>query len=129
MIKQIMYGLFLLVLLSAFEMKPRETMKGQIWADCRVYGTVVTPTELKAGKGPFDQLYLSPAGFKNGIMSISEAKPGDMDYNGGRWHVNELRPDVDPQKYANACSVEQLDPADFISTDTYFVCPLLPGKK
>jgi hypothetical protein len=39
-----------------------------------------------------------------------------------------LRAGVNPAKYARACSLEDLDPADFESTDRYFVCPLLPRK-
>jgi hypothetical protein len=119
-------ALFTVLTLFAFAPVQQNT-KGQIWADCRVYGTVITPTDLPM-HGNFDELYMNPAGFKNGIMSISETKPGDMDYNGGRWHVNELKAGVNPMKYANACSVEDLDLNDFTSTETYFVCPLMPRK-
>jgi len=67
-------------------------------------------------------------GFKDGVPLISESKPGDTDYNGGRVHQNVLRMEVDPSKYADASSVEDLDLADFVSTDNYFECPLLPRR-
>ena len=56
----------------------------QVWADGELFASVVTPTSLKGDKGPFDKLYAG-AMFKDGIGLISEAKPGDQDYNGGRW--------------------------------------------
>ena len=101
--------------------------KGMIWADGTVYGTIGTPATFKPESGPFDELYVS-SGFLSGIGAISEAKPGDHDYNGGRWHVNALKETIDPAKYAGASSVEELDTADFEATDTYFECPLLPRR-
>ena len=97
---------------------------GMIWADGELFGTVGTPTSLNPDHGPFDALF--QGGFKDGIGAISESKPGDQDYNGGRWHVYRLKQGVDQDKYLTACSVEDLDPKDFKATDTYFECPLLP---
>jgi len=99
----------------------------QSWADCELFDGVVTSTDLPV-KGNFDELYVSPAGFKDGVNLISESKPGDADYNGGRWHMNVLKGGVNPAKYAGACRVEALDLSDFDSTDNYFVCPLLPRR-
>ncbi|MCI0696205.1 hypothetical protein L0337_29910 [candidate division KSB1 bacterium] len=98
----------------------------QVWADCKLFDSVVTPAHFNPQSEPFDQLYMG--GFKDGIGLISDAKPGDQDYNGGRWHVNVLRSGVDPAKYATACNVEDLDPADFEGTQEYFECPLLPRR-
>jgi len=97
------------------------------WADCELFDGVVTPTDLPVN-GSFDELYMNPAGFKDGVNLISESKPGDADYNGGRWHLNVLKGGVNPAKYAEACAVEDLDLGDFDSTDKYFVCPLLPRR-
>ena len=99
----------------------------QSWADCELFDGVVTPTDLPV-KGNFDELYVSPAGFRDGVNLISDSKPGDADYNGGRWHMNVLKGSVDPAKYAGSCTVEDLDLGDFNSTDNYFVCPLLPRR-
>jgi hypothetical protein len=102
----------------------------QSWADCLLFDGVVTPANFKPESDPFDELYMNNlgVGFKDGKPLISESKPGDRDYNGGRWHLNVIKPSVDPAKYKYACKFEDLDPADFMSTPTYFECPLLPRK-
>ena len=60
---------------------------GNLWADGSVYKTAITPTNLPP-KGPRDGLYV----FSNlmGQNPVSETKPGDADYNGGRWQVYVL---------------------------------------
>lgn len=102
----------------------------QTWADCELFDGVVTPATFDPSSDPFDELYMMPGspGFRNGAPLISESKPGDSDYNGGRWHLNILRAGVDPATYANACSVEELSLNDFESTANYFECPLLPRR-
>jgi hypothetical protein len=101
-----------------------------VWADDQLYNSVVTKATFKASSGKFDQLYAAGPGksFKDGIGLISESKPGDKDYNGGRWHLNVLKANVLQTKYENASSVEELDINDFMSTDDYFECPLLPRR-
>ena len=57
---------------------------GTIWADGMEFRTVGTPGNFPM-KGPKDGLYVF-----DGLMGqnpISESKPGDRDYNGGRWQV------------------------------------------
>jgi hypothetical protein len=98
-----------------------------IWADCIVYESIVTPAKFKATSKSFDELYAG-GGFMDGLGLISESKPGDQDYNGGRWHLNLLKADVPEGKYTEACSVEDLDLNDFEAQDVYFECPLLPRK-
>ena len=100
--------------------RPRPT----IWADCMKYSGVVAPATFKPESDPFDELYMIPTGAKEGIVLISDSKPGDQDYNGGRWHLNVLKDDVPADKYMYACMEEDLDPADFVSTDMYFACPM-----
>lgn len=99
----------------------------QAWADCELYDSIVLKATFKPGHGKFDELYAG-TDFKNGAGLISDAAPGYGDYNGGRWHLNLLKAGVDPSKYANACSVDDLDLNDFESTDQYFECPLMPRK-
>ncbi|WP_242094752.1 hypothetical protein [Aestuariivivens sediminicola] len=100
-----------------------------VWADCIEYTAIVVPATFKPGKGNFDELYMMPeAMFYGGLPLISDSKPGDQDYNGGRWHMNLLKDGVDASKYAMACSEEDLDPNDFDSIDLYFECPLLPKR-
>ena len=100
----------------------------QTWADGELFDGVVTPATFKPESDPFDELYTGGNGFKDGVPLISESKPGDQDYNGGRWHLNVLKAGVDPDKYANATGDADLDLNDFESTDNYFECPLLPRR-
>ncbi len=100
----------------------------QTWAECELFDGVVTPASFNPASDHVDELYASDDGFKQGVSLISEAKPGDRDYNGGRWHLNMLKPGVSAGKYANACNVEDLDLSDFESTEEYFECPLLPKR-
>ncbi len=100
----------------------------QTWVDGELFAGVVTPATFDPASDPFDELYAGGNGFRDGAPLISESKPGDQDYNGGRWHMNGLKAGVDPDKYANADRVEDLDLADFESTENYFECPLLPRR-
>lgn len=104
---------------------------GFIWADGVLHRTVATPAHFKPDHGPVDVLYNTGGHgtFKDGIEAISEAKPGDTDYNGGRWQVMFLKQSVDPGKYADASADWDLDPADFEVSGVYFVCPLQRPKK
>jgi hypothetical protein len=125
--KMMVSTLVLLVMILGFAAiaeagRPRE----QVWADGELFGTVVTPAQFNAGQGNFDELYLCPGGFKDGLSLISESKPGDQDYNGGRWHLNVIAEGMDCNP--NADSVEDLNLANFVATDQYFECPLLPMR-
>ena len=100
----------------------------QTWVDGELFNGVVTPAHFDPTSDAFDELYAGGNGFKDDKPLISESKPGDQDYNGGRWHLNVLKGSVDPDKYANADKFEDLDVNDFMSTDVYFECPLLPRR-
>ena len=100
----------------------------QTWVDGELFSGVVTKATFNPTAGNFDELYAGGNGFLDGVPLISESKPGDQDYNGGRWHVNVLKSTFDPDKYAGASSLEDLDLDDFESTTNYFECPLLPSR-
>ena len=100
----------------------------QTWVDGERFDGIVTKASFKPTAGNFDELYTGGLGFKDGVPLISESKPGDQDYNGGRWHLNVLKPEVAPDKYKDADRVEDLDLSDFTSTSIYFECPLLPRR-
>lgn len=121
----------IVMLLVAFQPTEAQGPNGRpdIWADCMLFGTVVTPGTFNPNSSPFDELYAGGNGFKNGAPLISDSRPGNTDYNGGRWHLNVLKSGVSADKYANACSAEDLDLNDFQSTSNYFECPLLPRKR
>jgi len=110
------------------------------WVDGEQYRTVGTPTDL-AGTGAPDGSYDAIYAFGDAQMNVAEAKPGDTDYNGGRWQVHEL---VFPSGYAAALasgdvndngaldSTAELDLAlaDGTAVDTgrilkQFVCPVI----
>ena len=62
-----------------------------IWADSNLYSGIVVPATFKPESDPFDELYAMPDNtFKDGVPLISDSKPGDKNYNGGRWHLNVL---------------------------------------
>ncbi len=105
-------------------------MRPQTWVDGELFDGVVTPATFDPASDPFDELYMGGSGFKDGVPLVSDSKPGDQDYNGGRWHVNALKNTVDPDKYkdADADRFEDLDVSDFESTATFFECPLLPKR-
>jgi hypothetical protein len=125
-------GLFTVALALVIAVQSSNAQRGlerpAIWADCELFDGVVAAAEFDPAKGPFDELYAGGAGFANGAPLISESKPGDMDYNGGRWHLNVLKDGVDPNKYSNACTVEDLDLNDFQSMPRYFECPMIPRR-
>ena len=108
----------------------------QTWVDGELFNGVVTPATFDPASDPFDELYGGCAGgFKDGAPLISESKPGDQDYNGGRWHLNVIDPGLTAdeaalvcEKYEDADEVDDLVDmdVDFVSTDEYFECPLLP---
>lgn len=108
-------------------------MRPQTWVDGELFNGVVTPATFDPASDPFDQLYMGCGGddfvgFNDGVPLISESKPGDQDYNGGRWHANVLKEGVACDKYEDAEGVDNLDLDDFESTDEYFECPLLPSR-
>ena len=106
---------------------PRD--RPESWVDGERFSGVVTPATFDPANGNFDELYAGcPGGFKYGVPLISESKPGDQDYNGGRWHLNLITNVADCADYADADRVESLSLSEFTSTDMYFECPLLPRR-
>jgi hypothetical protein len=68
------------------------------WIDGELYRTVGTPTDL-ADTGAPEQTYDAIYSFAGSQRNVAEAKPGDRDFNGGRWQVHEL---AFPSGYAAA---------------------------
>jgi hypothetical protein len=90
-----------------------------VYAHNRLYGSVVAPNSLPA-KGNFDELYVFPG---TSFTIVSDAAPGDTNYNGGRWHVNIVLGAM--EQFTNAEDV-LASGLTIGSTNTYFSCPLLP---
>ncbi len=100
----------------------------ETWVDGERFGGVVTPAAFDPANGKFDELYMCGAAgtFKDGVPLISDAGPGDTDYNGGRWHLNVLK--AGRTCPSTADSDADLNLADFMPTSMYFECPLLPRR-
>jgi hypothetical protein len=66
------------------------------------YRTVGTPTDFTGTGAPdssFDKIY----SLGSGLINVAEAKPGDTDFNGGRWQVLAITwaQGVTPVQYTN----------------------------
>jgi hypothetical protein len=107
-------------------MKGATKVPDAIWADGMLFGTVLTPTALPP-HGKFDILYQVPLK-DGGTRPISETKPGDKDYNGGRWNVYILK-DGESASYENPTSDDDFDTSLFEPAGVRFVCPMIPQSK
>jgi hypothetical protein len=70
------------------------------------YRTIATPTDLSNTGAPehsFDRIYA----LGNGLINVAEAKPGDTDYNGGRWMVLPVTWNIAPVQLTSAEQVEE----------------------
>ena len=66
------------------------------------YETVGTPTDF-FGTGAPDSSYDRIYALGSGLINVAEAKPGDRDFNGGRWQVYVVTwaQGVTPVQYTN----------------------------
>jgi hypothetical protein len=75
------------------------------YVDDARYRTVGTPTDFTNTGAPastYDKLYA----LGDGLINVAEAKPGDRDFNGGRWAVFEITWNSTPVQLTNAEAVE-----------------------
>ena len=69
------------------------------------YRTVGTPTDFSNTGAPdssYDRLYA----LGSGLINVAEAKPGDRDFNGGRWAVLPITWNTTPTQLTSAEEVE-----------------------
>lgn len=103
-----------------------------IWANGELFRSIVTTATFDGDQGNFDALYVlnPPYTFAGPYDHLSDAAPGDQDYNGGRWEVFMLKEGVDAGKYDEVSSTDDpaFDPDDWESTHIYFECPMLPMR-
>ena len=115
--------------------------RSAIWCDGELFGVTITPNDVPM-KGPFDVIYSFMDSGLEGQRSISDAKPGDTDYNGGRWEVRPVEftaqgiaihdPDGDGEVNFELMSDQQLHDHEGLGhlvigpPARYFVCPLHP---
>ena len=97
---------------------------GTFYANDAAYRTVVTPTNLPDnGQENFDILYMFPDCPTCSL--VSDAAPGDTDYNGGRWAVHEAYGIT--SQLTNSDDVED-QATSIVDTGTRFVCPLIRAR-
>jgi hypothetical protein len=69
------------------------------------YRTVGTPTDFTNTGAPastYDKIYNLGG---NGLVNVADAKPGDRDFNGGRWAVYAVTWNVTPWQFTNDAQV------------------------
>lgn len=95
---------------------------GTFYANDETYRTVVTPTTLP-DRGNFDILYVFPD--CPTCAPVSDAAPGDTDYNGGRWALHEAHGIT--SQLTNSDDVEMYA-SSIDDTGVRFECPLIRAK-
>lgn len=101
------------------------------YVDGALYRTVGTPTDLSGTGAPassYDRIYALGAG----LMNVAEAKPGDRDYNGGRWMVLPVTwaAGVTPVQYTSDSEVLAAAASGLLTIAStpakQFDCPVIP---
>jgi hypothetical protein len=104
------------------------------YIDGERYRTVATPTDLSMTGAPehsFDHIYA----LGNGLINVAEAKPGDPDFNGGRWLVMPITWNSTPLQLTSAEQVYEYADAGLLTVGTTpvraFVCTVnrVPGSQ
>lgn len=95
------------------------------------YRTIGTPTDLSNTGAParsFDRIYA----LGGALANVAEAKPGDRDYNGGRWMVLPVTWNTSAVQLTSAEQVLAYADAGLLSIATspvkMFVCPVIPAN-
>ena len=99
------------------------------YVDDARYRTVGTPTDFSQTGAPassYDRIYA----LGDGLINVAEAKPGDRDYNGGRWMVLPVTWHVTPVQLTSAEQVEAMAANGSLSIAAapvkLFECPVIP---
>ncbi len=101
------------------------------YVDGATYRTVGTPTDFSRTGAPvhsFDRIYV----LGGGLLNVAEAKPGDRDYNGGRWMVLPVTwtAGATPVQLTSAEQVEAYAAAGMLTIASspvkLFACPVIP---
>jgi hypothetical protein len=71
------------------------------YVDGQLYRTVGTPTDFSQTGAP-ESTYDKIFALGNGLRNVAEAKPGDRDFNGGRWMVMPITWHVTPYQLTSA---------------------------
>ncbi len=99
-----------------------------IYADGELYGTILLGSLPYNGKPKsFDKLFLVP-----GQAPVSEAAPGNRDYNGGRWLPTAVTWNVTAYTITSYAQLHAAAMNGDVTigtpmTDAAFLCPLIPN--
>jgi len=105
------------------------------YVDGHLYRTLGTPTDFFGTGAPastFDKIYaLGKDAQGNDLTNVAEAKPGDTDYNGGRWMVLPVTwaDGVTPIQYTFDWEILQAEHDGLLSIGDpvkEFLCPVIP---
>lgn len=108
---------------SAFAAKPTF---GMLYYEGETVRTTIPPSETDVG---LDDLYV----FTNGASSqlgIASVAPGDMDYHGGHWIVNEVTFNVAPYLLTSEDAVLEAESKGDVTINrnvAAFLCPIQPN--
>jgi hypothetical protein len=98
------------------------------YVDGARYRTIGTPTDLSSTGAPahsFDRIYA----LGGDLANVAEAKPGDRDYNGGRWMVLPVTWNTTPVQLTSAEQVLAYADAGLLTIGTtpvmQVVCPVI----
>ena len=101
------------------------------YVDGARYRTVGTPTDFSGTGAPadsYDRIYALGAG----LVNVAEAKPGDVDFNGGRWMVLPVTwaAGATPTQLTSAEQVTAYAQAGMLTIASapvkMFECPVIP---
>jgi len=123
----------------AFE--PRVYGDGQVWG---TKGNATLPAPNEHNRQSFDALYVFTNSNNPDQLPVSEAAPGNPDYNGGRWFTHTVEwtaegfmaygvvpvlKSYDDVQYQAGMGYLVITPGSFPDGPrVYFQCPLLPVK-
>ena len=133
---------------SAFAGPGKPSFTERVYGDGVAWGTkgtTVLPAPNQYNRQSFDALYvITNSNNPQGQLPVSEAAPGNPDYNGGRWFTHTVEWTADAfhdlgivpilKSYDDIMEQESLGhiiitPGSFPGgPDVYFQCPLLPVK-
>jgi hypothetical protein len=100
------------------------------YVDGDLYRTVGTPTDL-FGTGAPESTYDVIYALGGDLLNVAESKPGDRDYNGGRWLVLPITwaDDVEPVQFKNDDDILAAAEAGDLTIGSTpvksFVCPVI----
>ena len=146
LVKSFFVSALVLSCVSSAMAAPATRVSEAIWANDKLYDTVVTDTSFHLPPlQSTDVLYNFMMSGLMGQRLVSASAPGDRDYNGGRWSVKvvaftdsgKVAHDPDNDGVANFELTNEEDILDhqslghleIIDTSVYFECPLLPRKR